>query len=274
MSLFQDQFNKILDDLSFKLIPTEEEIKQGKKIADQVFRALQQSKKYKIDRPSIMGSIKKKTSLRNDADFDLVIYVNNIDLPFDDVLENFEDILEMNESFNFISETEKRKNAIKAIINGVKFDICAAINFDQNPNKQRQKVLEIIRRSPQPSKNSYKYSTSLTETQVEFVKMQSPFAHKLIRLAKYWNKTLFIDGFVSGRSSLIELIAIHEAIIEDQRPQKSLLRAFISFLKSMSNFDKLNSELLSSIIKQAISNNSTSESRLVTIVLPDVWETG
>jgi hypothetical protein len=64
MSLLQDQLDKILDDLSLKLIPTDIEIKHGKEIADQIFRTLQQSKKYKIDRPRIMGSIEKKTSLK------------------------------------------------------------------------------------------------------------------------------------------------------------------------------------------------------------------
>lgn len=147
----------------------------------------------------------------------------------------------MNKNFDFIPEKRnKNTNVIQALIKGVNFDICTAISFDQNPKKQREKVLEKIRQLPKLTENSYKYSTSLTETQVEFVKRQSSFAHKLIRLAKYWNKTLFIDSYVSGRSTLIELIAIHTAIIEEQRPKQSLFRGFNEFLKSMSEFDKLN----------------------------------
>ncbi len=82
------------------LIPTEEEIKNGKEIADQIFRAIQSKSRFRIDRTRILGSIEKKTSLRNDADIDLVIYVNDIEIPFDKVLKDFTDILELHESLN------------------------------------------------------------------------------------------------------------------------------------------------------------------------------
>ncbi len=35
--------------------------------------------------------------------------------------------------------------------------------------------------------------------------------HDLIRLANYWNKSLFLGEYISGRSSLIKLVAIHVA---------------------------------------------------------------
>ncbi len=48
-----------------------------------------------------------------------------------------------------------------------------------------------------------------------------------------------MNKYISGRSSLIELIAINTAISEEKRPQKSLLCAFNSFLQSISRFSEL-----------------------------------
>lgn len=48
-----------------------------------------------------------------------------------------------------------------------------------------------------------------------------------------------MNKYISGRSSLIELIAINAAISEEKRAQKLLLRAFNSILQSMSRFSEL-----------------------------------
>jgi len=101
-------------------------------------------------------------------------------------------------------------------------------------------VYERIRQLPHPAKDSYFLSGSLTETSIEFIKKQSPFAHNLIRLAKFWNKTIFIQEYISGRSTLIELIAIYAANKEEKYDRQSILRGFKSFLVLMKDFKTLN----------------------------------
>jgi hypothetical protein len=233
-------WEKYLTDLSNDLKVTETNVKNGKKIANQLFRELQEKSKYKIDRTRITGSVEKGTAIKTDYDFDLVIFVNNIELPFIDVVEDFEKILR---SINFTvieKNNKKRQIVIKAVKEGIRFDICIAINFDQNIVEQRVQVLKIIKELPNPPEDSYEYSPSLDESQVEFVKKQSSYAHDLIRLAKYWNKSLFIEEYISGRSSLIELVAIDVAkkqeALQEAKSDTPLLIGFESFLMTMINF--------------------------------------
>ena len=99
---------------------------------------------------------------------------------------------------------------------------------------------------------------------MDFVKAQSPFAHELIRIAKYWNRTLYIKQYVRGRSVLIECVAIWAAIQEHKskeqpdkaqaaaigrdarrrstykdRKRQSLVSAFRRFLTFFANPDHL-----------------------------------
>jgi hypothetical protein len=225
-----------LTDLSNDLKISGKNVENGKKIANQLFRELQEKSKYKIDRTRITGSVEKGTAIKTDYDFDLVIFVNDIELPFTDVVEDFEKILQ---SINFTVKAKKNKKrqiVVKAVKEGIDFDICIAINFDQSIVEQRVQVLEIIKELPNPQKDSYEYSPSLDESQVEFVKKQSSYTHDLIRLAKYWNKSLFIEEYISGRSSLIELVAIDVAKKQEARSDTSLLIGFESFLMTMINF--------------------------------------
>jgi hypothetical protein len=229
-------WEKYLTYLSNDLKITEKNVKNGKKIANELFRELKEKSKYKIDRTRITGSVEKGTAIKTDYDFDLVIFVNDIELPFINVVEDFEKILR---SINFTvieKNDKKRQIVIKAVKEGINFDICIAINFDQNIAEQRVQVQQIIKVLPNPQKDSYEYSPSLDESQVKFVKEQSSYAHDLIRLAKYWNKSLFIEEYISGRSSLIELVAIDIAKKQEARGDTSLLIGFESFLMTMISF--------------------------------------
>jgi hypothetical protein len=231
-SLWENYLTYLSNDLKI----TEKNVKNGKKIANQLFRELKAKSKYKIDRTRITGSVEKGTAIKTDYDFDLVIFVNDIELPFINVVEDFEKILR---SINFTvieKNDKKRQIVIKAVKEGINFDICIAINFDQNIAEQRVQVQQIIKVLPNPQKDSYEYSPSLDESQVKFVKEQSSYAHDLIRLAKYWNKSLFIEEYISGRSSLIELVAIDIAKKQEARGDTSLLIGFESFLMTMISF--------------------------------------
>jgi hypothetical protein len=190
-----------------------------------------------------LGSIGKNTALKFEFDFDLMIYINNISHPFDDVFNDFLNVIQMQNSFDaFILNSGKPKKAIKAMINGFNFEICLAISFHSNPIMQREAVVKQIKESDNPYINIDKYETSLGETQTLFVKRQSNFTLDLIRLTKYWCKTLFLKSHISGRLTLCELIAVKQAIDEENKylENRSLLNAFKQFLQTISRFKHLN----------------------------------
>jgi hypothetical protein len=65
---------------------------------------------------------------------------------------------------------------------------------------------------------------------------QSGFIHDLCRLAKFWNRTVAFNPYVSGRSSIIECLAVQAGQAEEQaaiNDKKSMLRAFRRFLSCL-----------------------------------------
>jgi len=65
--------------------------------------------------------------------------------------------------------------------------------------------------------------------------------HNLIRLGKGWSKTVYVEEFINGRSTLFELISIYVGCLEEDEfcGEPSMLRAFQRFLERVANFDKL-----------------------------------
>jgi hypothetical protein len=101
-----------------------------------------------------MGSIEKGTAIKVDYDFDLVIYENkahSIEEPSDlkDVVKDSLKIIS-SMSFGDVQMVRTKNNIIKAIIDEIEFDICVAMNFDQNTTKQREEVMARIRKLSDP----------------------------------------------------------------------------------------------------------------------------
>lgn len=228
-----------LTKLSEILIPSSEDLEEGKRNATKLFELFKQRSNFRIDRVGVFGSIEKKTSIKVDFDFDCVIFVNDVLPPYEDIIDDFENVLILygNRKMWDISTTS---NSIRVIIDNIKFDVVPATNFSHDIVKQREQAMNKIRNLENPSRQGYKYSSSMAETQVEFIRNQSEFAHNFIRLAKYWNKTLFITTYLSGRSSMIEMIALYIAKAEEKiYPTVSILRAFRNFLESMTHLNDM-----------------------------------
>ncbi|XP_067138960.1 2'-5'-oligoadenylate synthase 3-like [Centruroides vittatus] len=239
MSYEQLMLENELTALSISLKPSRETLEEGKRNATKLFELLKRKSNFKIDRVGIFGSVKKKSSIKVDFDFDCVIFINDVLPPYDDVTEDFEDVLLMEENLN--GYVIKNRNTVQVIINNIKYDIVPATNFSPDKNLQRELVMQRIRNLENPSRDGHKFSSSLDETQTEFIRNQSEFAHNFIRLAKFWNKTLFIKRYFSGRSSMIEAIALYVAKEEQRKYSNvSILRAFREFLQLMTNLDNLN----------------------------------
>lgn len=159
-------------------------------ISFQIIRLLQQKSKFDIGRVVIGGSTGKKTTIIN-SDVDLVIFFNGERPPFKGILDDFENIFTLTDSFK-IRDVHKTKYSIQFKAMDFEFDILPAANFtvglqldgDTMIDIQRQLVLQQIEKDPK--KNGYMYSSSLADAAVRFMKGQSGFVHEFVRIAKFW----------------------------------------------------------------------------------------
>jgi len=235
--------NRRLENFSKELKPSDEFFKLGNDTADRIFQLLKKSKSFKVDRVKISGSIGKNSAVCVDPDYDLVVFVNDEKPIFKDVLNNFEDILRMADMD--IKNIKVTRFSIQFDVNGISFDLLPATNFvTQYPQPggptlaqiQADGAMRFIKKNPGVG---YKYGSSVCELQIEFLKNQSTFVHQVVRLAKFWNKTLNMGTYISGRSTMIELIGIHAAKIHEARGELSSLEGFKTFLQLMSNFETI-----------------------------------
>lgn len=143
-----------------------------------------------MGRVVIAGSTGKKTTIIS-SDVDCVLFVND-ELPqFKDVLEDWENILNMTDSYN-LRDVRLTKYSIQFKALNFEFDILPAVNFtvgiqadrDTLINIQQQRVLAQIKKDPK--KYGYSYSSSLADASVRFMERQSGFVHEMVRIAKFW----------------------------------------------------------------------------------------
>jgi len=77
-----------------------------------------------------------------------------------------------------------------------------------------------------------KLRVGLAEDRMVFMQEQSSMVHRLVRLLKFWSKTVFVPGFLGGRSYTLELFAV--AAGEDE--SEDLLRGFQVALQKIRDF--------------------------------------
>lgn len=121
---------------------------------------------YSIARTIIAGSTGKKTSIIN-SDVDGILYVNENEPPFNDVLWKWKLIVGSSSELD-IERIRKGRHSIQFTINGIQIDLLPAQNLiDTDPNWSRQKCKRIRRRqrnrtlkaiSEDPIRNNYIYT--------------------------------------------------------------------------------------------------------------------
>lgn len=206
----------------------------------QVFLKLEEllPKDCSVAEPHFGGSLGKATDVIQ-SDLDLCVMVNKKIPPFDDeggVLDKMEDILQQHQNELQIQQGsikgknkkrgEKPRVSIQfSFSNGIAVDLLPAANLLPN------EVLAEIAKNPE--KNYYIYNSSLVPSQIAFMKSHDSFTHSLIRLSKFWFKSLsFGDKKLFGGSILMELMGCAAAEDEKRSWQKpSMLRAFVSVLQ-------------------------------------------
>jgi len=203
---------------------------------------LKKSSPFKIDRTTISGSYGKSICLEG-FDVDVVAFVNNENPPFDKVIENSEGILRPYSVV--ISNLSHTPHSIQFRVNGIDFDLLPAPNHtlgrqfyspEGRVDFQKQAVHKKIQEYYESTgRYSSMFSSGLAESQVEFMKKQTAFTHEVVRLAKYWLKSIPIQKF-PGSSMIIELIATFAA----QRNPYYIMDGFRSFLVMMSDLRHVN----------------------------------
>lgn len=183
----------------------------------------------------------KKTTLTNNSDIDIVLFINEEQPLFKDVLDEFEDILDMTDSYN-IHNIHKSKHSVQFKAGEFVFDLLPAANFQpENPNDEVQQKIVLDRIKRGPPEAVYMYSSSLAPITVKFMERQDGFVNEMVRLAKYWYKSLYLENYISGAKMLIELVAVFVANKEIRTyNERSHLRCFSDIIRMLQSFDGLN----------------------------------
>lgn len=227
---------EILQYCSNEIIPSSDYIHDGNTTANEVFNILRSQRKD-VDRVIVAGSIGKKTAVGDGSDFDLVIFLNNKEPPFDCVLSEIRKELDNQKSklknYKFLNQTDM---VISFEAHDYQFDLSPAANFKGWLTSQKDATLDKIQALPNPVNNGRLFSPGLAESAVEFLKHQSSFTHSVIRLAKYWNSQVNLDRiYIGGRSLMMELLAIKAC---EKVTKNDIYLAFKQFLTDVKEFEE------------------------------------
>lgn len=224
------------------LAPSDTLTSEVKRIIDRLTRNLHDSRfrwHHLINRAVPLGSFAKKTSLRIMMDLDLVVYLNEGEYPYEQFLNDLDAYLTMHDSYE---DCVVRGINLTFVAEGtLHVDLLPARNMvPRNEESRGQRaqqlqyhnMMQYIKNSCDPFNEGWKNSTGLSETAVEFVKRKNEKFHAgtLARLAKLWSKTVCVEEFHSGRSTIMEYISIRAAEIEQRNGRENTLKAFRRFL--------------------------------------------
>jgi len=224
---------QILHEFSDSLVPSPEYYRRGNETANKIFQLIQKNRKD-VARVLVGGGIGKRTAISESDDFDLYIFLNNQKPPFTKALDEIRTLLLTEYSYDvrIINETTIKFKG-RDLIN---FDLSVGVNLEGYFfTDQKSGTMAKIKEMKDPGKKGHVYGPSLAEYHVAFVRDTSAFAHKIIRLAKYWNKNVNISDYVSGRSLLIEMVALRACGSEE----KDIFQTMIRFLELMADFENL-----------------------------------
>lgn len=207
---------------------------------------LESKSRFAITKSKTAGSIGKSTTIIS-SDVDVVIFVNDKQPPFDDVLIEFEGILRnatRNELKSAVTDIRRNQCSLQFKVDHYDFDLLPATNFvheantgpDQQIRVQQQRTLDAIKRATQ---NRSMYSSSLAFSTVNFMKKQNSFAHDMVRLAKFWYESACITDYVYGAKYAMELIAIKASQVVKYNSENLHLAAFQKFLEDVKYFSSI-----------------------------------
>ena len=218
----------------------------------------------------VMGSAEKRTGVWPDMDYDCTIFVN-LNGATPDTVDKVAQVEK-----RIIAEWAKYLGSICKIndwrldVSFDAFDVDLLVAFDassgfrydskmQQQQLQREGIMKIIKSKGSISERielSRKFSPSLGEAMIEFIKKQSPATHELIRIVKLWVKFAGPPRErVQGLSTLLEIVCVHAA--KTAHEPNCVLSAFKQFLVL------LTMHITWDIKQDVVSMLSSEESRMI-----------
>jgi hypothetical protein len=250
MNMEDEPLHIVLTTVSHVLTIPEESLRECNEYMQTIFSVLQQKSRYKLDRCRLSGGVAKKTSIVLGFDYDCIVYINDEEPPFTDILDEWKGILTQNLDI-LIKNLRCTAHSIQFDIRGHKYDVLPAPNYstrNQDIKRQANAIWTKIKNSENSSyitreKMCHRYSSGLSELAVEFMQKQSAFVHDLCRLAKFWNYIVWFGDYVSGRSSIIEYLAVKTGREEEEQTamnnSSSMLHAFRRFLLLLTGYNQI-----------------------------------
>ncbi|PIK58969.1 putative 2'-5'-oligoadenylate synthase-like protein 2-like [Apostichopus japonicus] len=181
-------------------------------------------------------------------DLDLVVFLNDCEYPFEDFMRDLDEHIELSDTYTnctlngtrlfFVAEGTLHVDLLPATNRLPRSELSQG----RNPQDLQYKMtLAYILNSSNPFDEGYQQSPALSKTAVEFVKRKNEVFHcsTVTRLAKFWSKTVCVEGFHSGRSTIMEYIAIRSAEMEQNTGRENTLKAFRRFLTIVSNPEEM-----------------------------------
>lgn len=198
--------------------------------------SIKQDPAFSVNHCLLSGSVGKRTSVLR-PDIDGVVFLNKKQLPLTQEIEAIIDLLKYKaDCFGIVQSSITRgSKSVKILFhNGIEMDLLPACTFSQDVYEQYLKVLECIRSYPE---NYSSYSSSLGDIQKQFLKDQPGPTHQLIRLIKYWYKSLTLDVEIYGGSYLMEILCV--TVCNESKTQNSLFTNFKATLQKIYKIDTL-----------------------------------
>ena len=246
MSVSKIQLQNLFTFLGQSLfMPEDSNTKARRLINDEIFLKLKNAnlKHCSINRAMVMGSAEKRTGVWPNMDYDCTIFVN-LNGPIPNTVDKVAQVEKM-----IITEWAKHLGSICKLkdwrldVSFAAVDVDLLVAFDassgsgyhskmQQQQLQREGIMKIIKSKGSINERielSRKFSPSLGEAMIEFIKKQIPATHELIRIAKLWVKFAGPPKeHVQGLSTLLEIFCVHAA----QRAQEPnyAFSAFEQFL--------------------------------------------
>ena len=239
--MVKDISPKTLRQLGDSLAPSRKDEASAKATVDRVVQMLHDCPDISVHRCCLSGSIGKSTAVVR-FDIDLVIFVNNFEPPFQDVLHHLEGYIP-----NVLRGAEVKKTtrfSVQFVLDGFHVDLLPAQNLVSDTTaripREDQYLATLEKVSSLPQRERQYWSAAFSESIVHFMKQKQPFVNAAVRLCKLWKQTCRVTSntFPSWFTSfLIEIIAVDAAQREMKRNPHSvsLVNVLKTFLKRLSS---------------------------------------
>eukprot|EP00095_Tigriopus_kingsejongensis_P006734 maker-scaffold658_size117954-snap-gene-0.36 protein:Tk06734 transcript:maker-scaffold658_size117954-snap-gene-0.36-mRNA-1 annotation:"low quality protein: 2 -5 -oligoadenylate synthase 3" len=220
-------------------------------VTDRLLRILQHpSGKFKVDRCAPGGSYGKHTDTCLKVDLDIVVFISTKPKtlaasgfdPDADLLGMKEEIFavwrqDLGRELGLAESDFSGKAALTFFYKGIEIDLLPAPSYAQSTKEHSKIVLDKM--ATQSSKTGSRYSTTLAEIGIAFVREQPAIVNALCRLTKFWQNGVHIEKYVDGRSFIFECIAIYVWRSLSESDQDNILYAFCSFLECLKEHSKI-----------------------------------